>query len=70
MGGFAMKKDCFAYTVNGFGESCLILVEDICKKKECPFYKRAEDYVKGFEYYPEYKELCQNYGVEPSATDK
>ena len=27
-------------------------------------------YVKGFEYYPEYKELCQNYGVEPSATDQ
>jgi hypothetical protein len=61
-----MKEDCFAYKPIKKGKwYCHILRENICEKKECPFYKTAEDYVKGFEYYPEYEEICRKYGVEP-----
>ena len=67
-----MKEDCFAYKPIKKGKwYCMILRENLCEKKECPFYKTAEDYVKGFEDESEYKEICEKYGVEPkSETDQ
>lgn len=37
------KTDCFAYSE----KRCLALTEKLCKKRECPFYKTREQYVKG-----------------------
>ena len=37
-----MKTDCFAY--HEVGRRCQALIEDVCKKHECPFYKTKEQY--------------------------
>ena len=37
-----MKTDCFAY--HEVGRKCLVLTENVCKTKECPFYKTKEQY--------------------------
>lgn len=61
-----VKEDCFAFKTfrNGI-KTCAVLKELLCKEKECSFYKTSEEYVKGFEGYPDYRMLCHKYKVEP-----
>lgn len=37
-----MKTDCFAYHQSG--KKCLILIENVCVNRDCPFYKTKEQY--------------------------
>lgn len=61
-----MREDCFAYKQRKNGTCyCNVLTKNICESRSCPFYKTPEDYVKGFEGYSEYEDLCRIYGVKP-----
>lgn len=61
-----MREDCFACKRRKSGKYfCGALMTCICETRVCPFFKTAEEYVKGFKGYPEYRDICRMYGVEP-----
>ena len=44
-----MKTDCFGY--DKLSGKCKIMSEEICKKRNCTFYKTSEQYRKDAEKY-------------------
>lgn len=44
-----MKTDCFGY--DKLSGKCKIMVEDVCKKRNCTFYKTCEQYRRDAEKY-------------------
>ena len=45
----SVKKDCFAY--GRLNDKCSILIETVCKKSECKFYKTKREFEEGRKKY-------------------
>ncbi len=46
-----MKTNCFAET-DAYKSGCAVLIEKLCNKRKCPFYKTEEQYYADLIKYP------------------